>query len=171
MTSYQTGGTTYRGEYKTAHKIYVHVGSFERSLKLQSADSYAIIDKYDGPGHCDSVVVNLWNENVEAEPLTGNGSTSITTSTTTPSWKKYGMGAALLALVGYVAINSSSPFQNAVSTDVPSSHYSVVPTLGHGHHAKKSEEEETELFDERRRFIVRDFDSRSTFSNFLPGVA
>ena len=81
------------------------------------------------------------------------------------------MGAALLALVGYVAINSSSPFQNAVSTDVPSSHYSVVPTLGHGHHAKKSEEEETELFDERRRFIVRDFDSRSTFSNFLPGVA
>ncbi|KAK1737494.1 hypothetical protein QTG54_011780 [Skeletonema marinoi] len=56
------------------------------------------------------------------------------------------MGAALLALVGYVAINSSSPFQNAVSTDVPSSHYSVVPTLGHGHHAKKSaDEEETEL--------------------------
>mmetsp|Transcript_30803 Transcript_30803/g.62055 ORF Transcript_30803/g.62055 Transcript_30803/m.62055 type:complete len:1240 (-) Transcript_30803:856-4575(-) len=121
MTSYQTGGTTYR--------------------------------------------------DVEAEPLTGNGSTPIATSTTTPSWKKYGMGAALLALVGYVAINSSSPFQNAVSTDVPSSHYSVVPTLGHGHHAKKSEDEETELFDERRRFIVRDFDSRSTFSNFLPGVA
>lgn len=61
MTSYQTGGTTYRGEYKTAHKIYVHVGSFERSLKLQSADGYAIIDMM-ARSAVIRVVVNLLNE-------------------------------------------------------------------------------------------------------------
>ena len=38
---------------------------------------------------------------------------------------------------------------------------------------KKSsdKDEDAELFDDKRRFIVRDFDARSTFSNFLPGVA
>jgi len=102
---------------------------------------------------------------VEAEPLNGNVSSSINTSSTsnTPSWKKYGIGAALLALVGYVTINSSSPFQNtaavsSVSTD-------NIPTLGKGYSDK------TELFDKTRRYIVHDFDARSTFSNFLPGVA
>jgi len=47
MTSYQTGGPAYRGEYKTAHKIYVHVAVLKDTLKLLSADSYAIIDMID----------------------------------------------------------------------------------------------------------------------------
>jgi len=112
---------------------------------------------------------------VEAEPLTGHHDSSIQTSSNTPSWKKYGMGAALVALVGYLAINSTSPFNNV---SAPSSNYSVVPTLGSHHHGKSgkseqasSEESEGDLFDERNRFIVHDFDARSTFSNFLPGVA
>jgi hypothetical protein len=85
------------------------------------------------------------------------------------------MGAALVALVGYFAINATSPFNNVSD---PSSNYSVVPTLGSHHHGKSgkseqasSEESEGDLFDEKRRFIVHDFDARSTFSNFLPGVA
>lgn len=99
---------------------------------------------------------------VEAEPLNGKGVSPInTSSTTTPSWKKYGMGAALIALVGYVAINSPSA---AVSPST-SSFSEVLPTLGKGYSDK------TELFDKTRRYIVHDFDARSTFSNFLPGVA
>ena len=61
MTSYQTGGTTYRGEYKTAHKIYVHVAVLKDTLKLLSADSYAIIDMMDRAAAI-RVVVNLLNE-------------------------------------------------------------------------------------------------------------
>lgn len=97
---------------------------------------------------------------VEAEPLNGNGISPInSSSSTTPSWKKYGMGAALIALVGYVSIYSPSA---AVSTNVPSE---VLPTLGKGYSDK------TQLFDKTNRFIVHDYDARSTFSNFLPAIA
>lgn len=110
----------------------------------------------------------------EAEPLNVGNNSSIhgSSNNSTPSWKKYGMGAALVALVGYVAIHSSG---GSASSDVPSSPYKVseVATLSKSkkHTTKKDDESEVELFDDRRRFIVRDYDARSTFSNFLPGVA
>lgn len=105
-----------------------------------------------------------YQTDVEAEPLNGNGVSPTSTSsssTTTPSWKKYGMGAALIALVGYVATNSPSTAAVVSPNNVPSS----LPNLGKGYSDK------AELFDKTRRYIVHDFDARSTFSNFLPGVA
>ena len=57
-------------------------------------------------------------------------------------------------------MSSSSPFHKSVSTSSVD-----TPTSGN------SRKEITELFDDRRRYIVHDFDARSTFSNFLPGVA
>ena len=112
----------------------------------------------------------------EAEPLNvGNNSSIHDSSSSTPSWKKYGMGAALVALVGYFAIHSSSTSSSGdVSSSVPSSPYKVseVAKLGtKTPKSKKGDDSEVELFDDRRRFIVRDFDARSTFSNFLPGMA
>ncbi len=105
-----------------------------------------------------------YQTDVEAEPLNGNGVSPTSTSsssTTTPSWKKYGMGAALIALVGYVATNSPSTAAVVSPNNVPSS----LPSLDKGYSDK------AELFDKTRRYIVHDFDARSTFSNFLPGVA
>jgi hypothetical protein len=106
----------------------------------------------------------------EAEPLNvgDDNGVSVNNSSFNPSWKKYGMGAALVALVGYFVTHSSS-----ISSVVPFSQIGEAPTLG-SKSAKAGEgEEETDadLFDERRRFIVRDYDARSTFSNFLPGMA
>jgi len=112
------------------------------------------------------------------EPLTDHNDSSISsTFSNTPSWKKYGMGAALVALVGYLAINSTSPFNNVSD---PSSNYSVVPTLGSHHYGKSDkfeqalwEESEGDLFNETTFSTFEsegDLFNETTFSTFLPGV-
>jgi len=121
----------------------------------------------------------------EAEPLHSHFKTKNSNNSTSPSWKRFGLAAAVLALLGYMAVQSSNSNEigNVQELDVLGHHHDKCNGKKCGKSGKgmksgkdnndddKVDEDETELFDERRRYIVRDFDSRSTFSNFLPGVA
>mmetsp|Transcript_14919 Transcript_14919/g.27164 ORF Transcript_14919/g.27164 Transcript_14919/m.27164 type:complete len:1254 (-) Transcript_14919:191-3952(-) len=116
----------------------------------------------------------------ESEPLT-NGSYAPANSrnNNNGSLKKWGMGAALVAVLGYTAFNHHG------AANIPKAGDSV-DLLGkhhpkHGAKSGKAEKEEKhvmtraemngELFDDRRRYILHDYDSRAPVSNFLPGVA
>lgn len=97
----------------------------------------------------------------EAEPLHSHFQTKNSNNSTSPSWKRFGLAAAVLALLGYIAVQSSTSNEigNVQELDV----------LGHNHdkcRGKKcgksgkgmksgkddDDEDETELFDERREY-------------------
>ena len=92
----------------------------------------------------------------EAEPLNNHINTPTNSNNNaSPSWKKWGMGAALVALLGYVAFHHSSsatvPTQDSV--DLLGKHHEGMKK----HHKKEKHvmtkaEMNAMLFDERRKF-------------------
>eukprot|EP00581_Thalassiosira_minuscula_P007586 CAMPEP_0183703066 /NCGR_PEP_ID=MMETSP0737-20130205/952_1 /TAXON_ID=385413 /ORGANISM="Thalassiosira miniscula, Strain CCMP1093" /LENGTH=1253 /DNA_ID=CAMNT_0025929769 /DNA_START=223 /DNA_END=3984 /DNA_ORIENTATION=- len=91
------------------------------------------------------------------------------------SWKKWGLGAAAVALLGYAAFqhsNSNIPTAENVDFLGMKHHDSKHHGSKHGKkHVMTKAEMNAQLFDESRRYILHDYDSRSPVSNFLPGVA
>mmetsp|Transcript_18699 Transcript_18699/g.40489 ORF Transcript_18699/g.40489 Transcript_18699/m.40489 type:complete len:1240 (+) Transcript_18699:182-3901(+) len=104
----------------------------------------------------------------ESEPLRNTDSYAPTNNAPS-SWKKYTMGAALVALLGYTALNYSAPGSGTVRPTADS--VDLLSAKAGGNHVMTKAEINESLFDERRRYILHDFDSRAPVSNFLPGVA
>lgn len=91
----------------------------------------------------------------ETAPLSASPATINNGSNNSSSWKKWSIGAAVLMVIGYAANSAVSP---------GASSYPLLQTAN-------DSDAMDQLFDDRHRYVVRDFDARSTFSNFLPGVA
>ena len=99
----------------------------------------------------------------ESEPLNTEAYTPSTKSSNSGTWKKWTMGAALVALLGYAAMNhsSSAPWPPSVPTgdsiDLLGKHTAGIETKhsksGKQHeekHAMTKAEVNANLFDERR---------------------
>jgi len=117
----------------------------------------------------------------EAEPLKKYSGAPQAPS---PSWKKYALGVALVALLSFTIMRHD----NAPVGDVEmmgKKHPGTKGSKEKKHGSKGSKEEKGKgsketlskaemnamLFDDSRRYILHDYDSRSPVSNFLPGVA
>mmetsp|Transcript_5902 Transcript_5902/g.12930 ORF Transcript_5902/g.12930 Transcript_5902/m.12930 type:complete len:1251 (+) Transcript_5902:52-3804(+) len=115
------------------------------------------------------------DEELESLNTSSSPSNTLNNNSNNSSWKRWTMGAALLALLGYTAINSTS--NNVPSADsvglLGKGHHDLKAKAGKGvkKHAMTEAEKNAELFDETRRYILHNYDSRSPVSNFLPGVA